>query len=540
MAFGKSANTVSRDENPVLSNLPPSSAQQKLALVVALLIVLPALLISVTGMQQVKLAAIDALVPLYGMAMFASDSITAVLLFTQFSIVRSRALLVISCGYIWTALVVIPWLLSFPGVFAPRGLLGGSSSEITVWLYTLWHAGSPLFVIAYALLKDAEPAKRLRRFSAGVAILSSVGITAAVISAAAYFLVAYQGHLPSFMIDAVNFSGMWYYTAAIIALLTALAIISLWIRRKSLLDLWLMVVMLVFMTEVLISSFPVSARFSLGWYVGRTCSLLSGSLILFVLLYENTIIYARLIGAVRAQSRERGARLITGDAVAATIAHEIKQPLSAIITRAETGLRWLDRATPELDRAKKQFAEVAADGRRAVAVMDGIRANFKNAPRIRTWLDVNMLIEETLTLIHGDLQQHRILVRAEPHAELPQIMGGRIQLQQVLLNLITNAIEAMAAKEGLRTLGVRSEVSENGGVAVSVADTGKGIKSQEIDQIFNPLFTTKPDGMGMGLFICRSIVESHGGNLLVFPNSPQGAVFQMVLYPNTKTSAASA
>lgn len=532
---------TSREEDLVLSKLPPSRMQQQLAIIVALLIVLPACLISATGMQQVNLTAIDALVPLYGMAMFVSDSITAVLLFTQFSIVRSRALLVISSGYIWTALVVIPWLLSFPGVFAPRGLLGASSSEITVWLYTLWHAGFPIFVIVYALLKDAEPTKRLRRSSAGAAILSCIMITASVISAATCFLVAYQAYLPSFMIDAVKFSALWYYTAAIIALLSSLAIILLWIRRKSLLDLWLMVVMLVFLIEVLISSFPVSARFSLGWYAGRTCSLLSGNLILFVLLYEITIVYARLIGAVRAQNRERGARLITGDAVAATIAHEIKQPLSAIITRAETGLRWLNRSTPELHRAKEQFTEIVADGRRAGAVMDGIRANFKRDAQIRTWLDVNVLIEETLTLVHGDLQQHRILVRAEPQAELPQIMGDRIQLQQVLLNLITNAIEAMtAAKEGLRILVVRSESSKDGGVAVSVADTGKGIAPQEIDQIFNPLFTTKPDGMGMGLSICRSIVESHDGNLMVFPNSPQGAVFQLVLRVNTTASPASA
>jgi hypothetical protein len=208
MAFSKSGNTVSRDEDLVLSNLPPSRTQQQLALIVALLIILPALLISATGIQQVKLTEIDALVPLYGMAMFVSDSITAALLFTQFSIVRSRALLVISSGYVWTALVVIPWLLSFPGVFAPSGLLGGSSSEITVWLYTLWHAGFPIFVIAYALLKDAEPAKRLRSFSAVPAILSSIGITAAAISAATYFLVAHQGHLPSFMIDRANFSGL--------------------------------------------------------------------------------------------------------------------------------------------------------------------------------------------------------------------------------------------------------------------------------------------------------------------------------------------
>jgi hypothetical protein len=143
---------ASREEDLVLSNLPPSRTQQKLALSVALVIVLAAFVISATGEQQVKLVAI--------------------LLFTQFSIVRSRALLVISSGYVWTALVVIPWLLSFPGVFAPRGLLGGSSSEITVWLYTLWHAGFPMFVITYALLKDERPAARLRGFSAGSAILS--------------------------------------------------------------------------------------------------------------------------------------------------------------------------------------------------------------------------------------------------------------------------------------------------------------------------------------------------------------------------------
>src|SRR3954454_7468778 len=183
---------VSREGELVLSNLPPSRTQQKLALTVALLIATAAIVISAAGLQQVQLATIDALVPLYGMAMFVSDSITAVLLFTQFSIVRSRALLIISSGYVWTALVVIPWLLSFPGVFAPHGLLGGSSSEITVWLYTLWHAGFPMFVIAYALLKTAHPPMQFRRMSAGSAILSCIVVTAAAISAATYLLIALQ------------------------------------------------------------------------------------------------------------------------------------------------------------------------------------------------------------------------------------------------------------------------------------------------------------------------------------------------------------
>src|SRR3954453_18342556 len=231
---------VSREGELVLSNLPPSRTQQKLALSVALLIATAAIVISTAGLQQVQLAAIDALVPLYGMAMFVSDSITAVLLFTQFSIVRSRALLVISSGYIWTALVVIPWLLSFPGVFAPRGVFGGSSSEITVWLYALWHAGFPMFVIAYALLKHAGPAKKTQRYSAGAAILSCVGMTAAVIGAATYLLVVNQPRLPGFMVDSLNFSALWYYAASAIALLSAVAIVLLWITRKSLLDLWLM------------------------------------------------------------------------------------------------------------------------------------------------------------------------------------------------------------------------------------------------------------------------------------------------------------
>src|SRR6202011_339780 len=249
-----------------------------------------------------------------------------------------------------------------------------------------------------------------------------------------------------------------------------------------------------------------------------------------------TILFAQLLRAGLAQRREREARLMTGDAVSATIAHEVKQPLSGMITNADAGLSWLDRPTPNLDQAKSAFSLIVADGHRAAAVIESIRAIFKKDAGNRASLDINDLIAEALALTRGELLRHRILVEAEPNAQLPQIRGDRIQLQQVLLNLITNAIDSMAAKDGARVLGVRSEVHDGGGVIVSVTDTGTGIGSQELERIFNPLFTTKSGGMGMGLSICRSIIEAHDGQLWATPNKPEGAVFQFMLRADGATS----
>src|SRR6266853_758865 len=231
------------------------------------------------------------------------------------------------------------------------------------------------------------------------------------------------------------------------------------------------------------------------------------------------------------------AGLLTGDAIAATIAHEVKQPLSGMITNADAGLRWLDHSTPNLDKAKAAFEQIVADGHRAAAVIESIRATFRNDARNRTSLDVNEMIGGTLALLRADLQKHRILVQAAQTAEVPQVRGDRIQLQQVLLNLITNAIDAMATKDGARILRFRSEANDAGGVIVSVADNGPGISPQKLKQIFNPLFTTKSGGMGMGLSICRSIVEAHGGRLWVESNKPEGAVFQFMLLTHTAMSA---
>ena len=244
----KTAAVVPEEQDFILSSLSPGRAQRRLALAVVLAL-LVAYFLTEGLLSTIQLGRIDAFVPAYATAMFVTDSITAVLLFAQFSILRSRALLAISNGYLFAALMVIPWMLTFPGVFTPGGLLG-AGLQSTSWLYTLWHAGFPMFVIAYALLKDAGPTKRLWRGSAGAAILLSVAMTAVVVSAAAFIVTAGDALLPRINLDPVHFSTLWFYIAGCLALLNVLALTVLWVRRHSVLDLWLMVVISAYVIDL--------------------------------------------------------------------------------------------------------------------------------------------------------------------------------------------------------------------------------------------------------------------------------------------------
>jgi signal transduction histidine kinase len=530
----KATPIIDEGQRFILSTLEPGRTQRRLAIVIVLAL-LVALFLAAGPLATLKTPRIDAFVPAYATALVVIDLITAVLLFAQFSILRSRALLVIGNGYLYTALIVVPWTLTYPGVFTPGGLLG-AGLQTTNWLYILWHTGFSVFVIAYALVKYADPAKELWQGSAGAAIVASVAMTTAVVCAATVLVTAGHDQLPRTMLDTVHFSPLRRYIAAFQVFLSVAAIVALWGQRRTLLDMWLMVVMCAHVVEISLIAFPVPVRFSFGWYVGRLCGLVSSSLVLVVLLYEITTLYGELLHAVFAKRREREARLLTGEAIVATIAHEVRQPLTGMVANASAGLRWLNRAMPDVDEAKTALEHIVADGRRAAAVIERVRGMFKGDLN-RTAFDLNSLVRETLTLVEDAVQRDRILVRTELNALLPLVIGDRVQLQQVLLNLIANSIEAMAVSEQERILSVKSEVHHDGAVAVSVTDTGTGIGSQDIDRIFDPLFTRKSDGMGMGLAICRSIIEAHNGQIRVAPNKPQGAVFQFVLFADSVTAA---
>jgi PAS domain S-box-containing protein len=230
-------------------------------------------------------------------------------------------------------------------------------------------------------------------------------------------------------------------------------------------------------------------------------------------------------------------RVTTMGELAASIAHETNQPLAAVIANAEACLRWLDRETPDLDAARRSVEWIIDDGNRASEVIRRVRALANKTSVEKVPLDVNDVVREIITLVQRELISHRVSLRMELAPALPMILGDRVQLQQVIINLVMNGIEAMQSVTArLRELVIRSGQNETQQVLVSVTDCGVGIAAENADRLFNAFFTTKSSGMGMGLSICRSIVESHDGRLWATANVPHGATFQFTLPANADTA----
>jgi signal transduction histidine kinase len=222
-------------------------------------------------------------------------------------------------------------------------------------------------------------------------------------------------------------------------------------------------------------------------------------------------------------------RVATGSELSASIAHEVMQPLTGMVASANAGLRWLAATTPDLDKARAMLTQIVTAGHRTADVVRAIRAAFKKDTANKQPVRMNDLIREVLNLAGSNLGRHEIAVEERLQEDLPVIIGDPIQLQQVVLNLITNAIESMETSSAAeKVLGIRSEADE-GGIRVSIEDNGPGANTETLDQIFKPLFTTKNQGMGLGLAICRSILEAHHGRIWASHHQPQGLVVQFYL-----------
>jgi C4-dicarboxylate-specific signal transduction histidine kinase len=225
----------------------------------------------------------------------------------------------------------------------------------------------------------------------------------------------------------------------------------------------------------------------------------------------------------------RASRLSSMGELTASLAHEVSQPIAATIMDASACLRWLSRDQPDLEQARAAAARIAQDGKHAREIVSRVRTLFKKGTLQRESVDLNEIIREMVLLLHNEATQFAVFTRTELATDIPQVMGDRVQLQQVLMNLMMNSIDAMKDVNGTHELTVQSQRGEDGQVLVSVTDTGVGLPSQQADKIFDAFFTTKPHGTGIGLRISRSIIGAHGGRLWAADHPPRGARFSFTL-----------
>lgn len=229
-------------------------------------------------------------------------------------------------------------------------------------------------------------------------------------------------------------------------------------------------------------------------------------------------------------------RVMTLGELTASIAHEVNQPLAAIVTNGNATLRWLGGVTPNLSEARQAVERIIKDSYRASAVISRVRTLVKKTPPRNDLVNLNEVIIEVFALAHSEARRNRIFLKQQLKNDLPLVRGDRVQLQQVILNLIVNGLEAIAkSKDGARELTVSSKQDEEDKVIIAVSDSGEGLDAANLEHVFDAFFTSKPDGMGMGLAISRTIIEAHGGRLWATSNSPKGAVFQFTLPTNAES-----
>jgi signal transduction histidine kinase len=520
MARGETSST----DNTWL-DLPPTARQTRWAIAVTAVVL--AGFIAVIPVATHPLVELNAFFPSLDAIVFVSDLVTAVLLYAQFAVSRSRALLALATGYLFTALIVIPHALTFAGAFSPAGLLG-ANIQTGSWLFIFWHIGFAAALLACAILREEKLGARVLSARVLPAIGWSVASTIAAVCALTWLATDGARLLPPIILDQRRISPIVVYPISFAIVISLAALLMLLRRRRSLLDVWLMVVALVAILELAFSGLIPTVRFSAGFYAGRVFSLLTASIVLIVLLAEITRLYTRLARSNALLRREQDNKLMNLEAMASSIVHEVRQPLAGISASGGATLRFLKKSPPDLENAQSTVARMIDASHRANAILEGVRGLFATGEPDKAPVDMNDLILEVVRALQPDLDSNEIETRLSLDATLPAVTGHKGQLQEVIINLVKNALEAMASADGRRVLKINTELA-GAGAAIAVEDTGPGVSCDKTEEIFDAFVSTKPQGMGLGLAICRMIVERHDGKLSFAAATPRGAIFRVVL-----------
>jgi signal transduction histidine kinase len=538
---------VTDDRAVLLSTLQAGSRERRLALTVVL--VSAVIFLAAVPFAKVPLLPVWAFIPIYQSAFVVNDVITAVLLFGQLSIVRSRALLMLASGYLFTALMAVAHGLTFPGLFAPTGLLG-AGPQTTAWLYMFWHGGFPVLVIAYAVLQDDrdETSRKPGRTAPGV--LSSIAVVLGAAGGLTFLATAGQGSLPPIM-QGNHYTPAMLWVVSTVWALSLLALVVLWRRRPhSVLDLWLMVVMVAWLFDIALAAVFNAGRFDLGFYTGRIYGLVAASLVLMLLLIEHGKLYARLVENLREMHRlqrqleqqnehleeqvqERTSQLLETEKLAtmgnllAGVAHELNNPLSIITGNVSL----LIQKAPD-DEVRARGRKIEAATLRCARIMTNFLAMARRHPPERGPVALHEVLRGAVEILAYELRVANVTVAWDLAADLPPVWADAHQLQQVVVNLLTNAHHAMRGSSVPRRLSLTTRYdAEHRRVHIAIADTGPGIAPAVHARIFEPFFTTKPEGQGtgLGLSLCRGIIESHDGTIRVESAPGQGATFVIEL-----------
>lgn len=516
----------------LLSSVRASAGQRRTALAVSVFLLL--MLLATAPFARIHFVKIPTFVPIQKTLMMVADLITATLLFGQYSIERTRKLNILASGYLFTALITIPHTLTFPGVFSEGGLLA-AGPQSAAWLYIAWHGGLPLATIAFALSRDSEIADIASVDRVGVSIWTAVLSAIGAVVAVTLIVIAGHEYLPS-LVEGGQFTAASRLAVGALLLLPLGALLML-IGRPSLLDLWLMVVMSAWFCTITVGAFLSSGRFDVGWYMGLIFDSLTSVFVLLVLLHETIGLYARQFRTAAIERRERERRLNEMEAVlihlsrvqelgqnVSSLIHEIAQPLVAISMLIQRSVRLATASTDELKQSLEFLAEAAAS---ATAMIEHLRTFIKRNQPDRRVEQIPPIIEDAIRLASlGDVSGVTIDTKFHPAANTA--FCDRVQIEQVVFNLVRNAMEAMAGHTR-RVLTIATDLNTDGLIQVSIADTGPGLPSVIRARLFEPFVTTKASGLGVGLSICRVIIEAHGGLLLAEDHPGGGTIFRFTL-----------
>lgn len=510
-----------------LFDTPPTRGETQIGLAIVGSLLAAVLLIIPIINRQV--GEIQAFVPAINSAIFVGELIIATMLYAQAAIFRSRGLTILASAYVFTALLLVPYIMTFPGVFSENGLLGAGPSTAG-WLMVFRRLAFPLAVISYTLSQrgeahevgDAQRSRPKLALSFIGAVIAAIALSAVVILGKNWLPELFASRTDGILVN------IFLFNLSHLGLLSV-ATVLLFRSRRSVLDMWLLVALSGLLIQSLLN-LPLQVRFTLGWYALHLITLLSHLVVLVALIAESNRLYARLAVATALRDRERDAKMMTMDAVTAAISHEVGQPLSAVTLNASAGLEWLSRPDPNVERAMASLHETVAAGRRTFDVIKSVRDTFRMASGTIVEFDLNDLVRETIALLDRELSAAKIELALSLDDGLPPIVAHRVQIQRVLINLLTNAMESVKGKRGRKAqIAVRTHAPDRSSILVDVSDTGDGIPPEKMPRIFEPFFTTKSKGTGLGLSLSKAIIEEHGGRIWASTEGSEGITFHVRL-----------